>query len=548
MDRYTLSLYPIHRVMKSGGITLIESIYMDVKYRIQEGKRELFLNEIEKNNIEKLSSIEKGNICYQYTLPSHYENEVWLTEIWQDEQSQKAHLLTEHFQKLKQIKNLYVIDTEINQKSVYAVQKRNGVINGTVVVPGSKSMTNRALLLAALTEQKVNLQGVLFSDDSRHFLQCLQSLGYQVMMDENEKRVEIQGEGRRIPNQSGTINVGSAGTAARFLTALLALSDGTYTIQCSEQMKRRPMKPLFDALTEMGARFSYLENQGFLPVQVIGNGGKCKDVTMSIEKSTQFLSALLMVLPITDHDCKIHISSEKKDGAYIQITRKMMEDFGSKCNFNGDTYEIIGGQKYECQNYEIEPDVSAACYFYAIAALTGGSIIVKNVHLDSMQGDIEFVRLLKKLGCVVVDTTKGIRVTGSTNGLYQGIDVDMNNFSDQALTLAALAAFAKSNTIIRNVAHIRGQECDRIQAIVNNLNRIGANCSTNGTDIFISPQNLINTRTHGFSPILIETYDDHRVAMAFSLLGVKSDGIFIENPLCCKKTFENYFDVFESLQ
>lgn len=522
---------------------MVESLYMAVKYKINQGQRDLFLEALKKNNIEQLSAEEKGNICYQYCVPESTRDEVLLREVWKDENAQKQHVETEHFKKLGEIKEDYVRSTQIKKKSVYAVHNIKGPINGNVVVPGSKSMTNRALLLAALSTKRSHLSGVLFSDDSRHFLGCLTSLGYDLTINESDKTVNIKGEGTKIPNKTGTIDVGSAGTAARFLTALLALSDGTYTIQCSEQMKARPMKPLFDALTEMGAQFRYLEKDGYLPCEVTGNKGRCSDVKMSIEKSTQFLSALLMVTPVTRNGCRIHITSDKKDGAYIRITRKMMESFGAKVEFDGQDYYIPGNQEITVGDYYIEPDVSAACYFYAIAALTGGKILVKNVYADSMQGDMKFVELLKELGCVITETSDGICVQGPEKGIYQGIDVDMNDFSDQALTLAALAAFAKSRTIIRNVAHIKGQECDRIQAIIDNLTEIGVKCTSDGNDIIIDP--LENPKE--FSPVLIKTFEDHRVAMAFTLTGLRTKGIFIENPLCCRKTFENYYDVLEKL-
>lgn len=422
---------------------------------------------------------------------------------------------------------------------IYQCRKQNKPISGVVKVPGSKSMTNRALLLATLSKKDSKLSGVLFSDDSRHFLKCLEQLGFELQIDELNKTVTMQGSGGNIPNKTGTINVGSAGTAARFLTALLALSDGEYVIDCSEQMKKRPMKPLFDALSEMGASFTFLEEEGFLPAKVIGNGGTCKDVTMDISKSTQFLSALLMVAPLTKNGLRIKVTSEKKDGAYIRITRKMMEQFGAQVDFNGEVYEVSGGQEVVVGDYYIEPDVSAACYFYAIAALFGGTITVKNVLYSSMQGDMKFLDVLKKLGCKVEEKEEGICVTGPKDGIYKGIDIDMNDFSDQALTMAALGAYATTPTIIRNVGHIRLQECNRMSAIVNELNRVGVNCVEEGNDLIITP-GIVN-------PATIETYEDHRVAMAFSLLGLKSEGIIIDNPDCCKKTFEEYFEVLDEL-
>lgn len=421
----------------------------------------------------------------------------------------------------------------------YIVRKQTRPINGVVTVPGSKSMTNRALLLAALSKEDSHLSGVLFSDDSRHFLSCLEQLGFRLNIDEHKKTVDIQGTSGVIPHKTGTINVGSAGTAARFLTAFLALSDGEYTINCSDQMKKRPMKPLFEALTSMGATFTFLEKEGFLPVKVCGNGGTCKDVSMDISESTQFLSALLMVAPLTKNGVKITITSPKKDGAYIRITRKMMEQFGVSIQFDGEIYEVSGDQQVVVGDYYIEPDVSAACYFYAIAALTGGTITVNNVFDDSMQGDMKFLQVLEQMGCIRMDTKQGIQITGPKEGIYSGVDVNMNDFSDQTMTMAALAAYATTPTYIHNVGHIRLQECDRMQAIINELTRVGITCRAIDDTIEIVPGDV--------KPAIIQTYEDHRVAMAFTLLGFRTDGIQIADPECCKKTFEDYYEVLEKL-
>lgn len=419
-------------------------------------------------------------------------------------------------------------------------------INGTVTVPGSKSMTNRALLLAALSNETSLLRGVLFSDDSRYFLESLLSLGFDLKINEMEKIVELQGCGGRIPKKTATINVGSAGTAARFLTAMLALSDGHYTILCSEQMKARPMAELFEILTGLGAKITYLETEGHLPVEIVGRG-KEKDsaldntihISLDISRSTQYLSALLMMAPVLPQNMEIHIKSKKKGGSYIEITRKMLEGFGVHTDFDGETYTVNGNQEIHIGDYYIEPDVSAACYFYGVAAITGGKIIVKNVFPTSMQGDMKFIYLLEQLGCLIEETPDGIALTGPKDGNYAGIDVDMNDFSDQALTLAALAAFATTETRIRNVGHIRGQECNRMAAIVNELNKCGIAAREEGDDIIIPAGT-----PHG---AVIETYEDHRVAMAFTLLSLKIEGIVIDNPMCCRKTFEDFYAVLEQL-
>jgi 3-phosphoshikimate 1-carboxyvinyltransferase len=427
--------------------------------------------------------------------------------------------------------------------SQYHVKTINEPLNAVVEVPGSKSITNRALLMAALAGGQCTLNGVLFSDDSRHFLSSLLELGFVIEVNEVEKYVVIHGHNGTIPKKEATINVGSAGTAARFLTAMLALSDGCYTINASEQMKNRPMKPLFDALTYMGAEFTFLEKEGHLPVKVKGAafGGKhpAAEVDIDISKSTQFLSALMMVAPMLENGLKIHITSKKTDGSYIRITAKMMQQFGCKVSHSGSLYEIEAKESYALGIYQVEPDVSAACYFYAMAALTGGSIVVKNVHAASMQGDIKFLDVLRQMGCSIEETSEGIRVTGSKNGEYPGVDIDMNDFSDQTMTLSALAPFAKSATTIRNIGHIRLQESDRIHAIVTELTKLGIEVEEGEDYICIQPGKI-----HGG---VVSTYDDHRMAMSFALIGLRTEGIVIDDCECCKKTFENYFEVLDDL-
>lgn len=427
--------------------------------------------------------------------------------------------------------------------SQYQVKVMEHPVHCTVEVPGSKSMTNRALLMAALADEDCTLNGVLFSDDSRHFLSSLISLGYIVEANEVDHQVLIHGHHGTIPNKKGTINVGSAGTAARFLTAMLALSDGEYTINASEQMKKRPMLPLFEALTSMGAEFIFLEEDGHLPVVVKGAACSGKmpatEVSIDISKSTQFLSALLMVSPMLKSGLKIHITSEKNDGAYIRITTKMMQQFGVSVKHDGALYMVEADSSYGIDTYQIEPDVSAACYFYGAAALTGGHVIVKNVHSTSMQGDMKFIDLLKQLGCVVTEEREGICVVGPTEGEFYGVDVDMNDFSDQTMTLAAMAPFAKTPTYIRGIAHIRLQESDRIHAIVTELTRLGIKVDEEEGAIRIYPGAI--------KPAVVQTYDDHRMAMAFALVGLRAEGVVIDNCECCGKTFENYFSVLNSI-
>lgn len=429
-------------------------------------------------------------------------------------------------------------------ENTYHVKTLHKKIDWQVIVPGSKSMTNRALLMAALANGKTLLKGVLFSDDSRNFLGSLKSLGFEVAIDEQAKEVAVTGLNGALPVKNGEIYVGSAGTAARFLTAMLALAEGTFTINASDQMKKRPMKPLFDVLTEMGANITYLENEGFLPIKIQGIGpvsetDKMFHVKLDISKSTQFLSALMLISPMLKQGLCIEITSERKDGSYIRITRQMMEQFGAAADFDGTNYTIPSGVSYKAGTYQIEPDVSAACYFYAAAALTGGRAVVKNVTWNCMQGDLKFIRLLEQLGCTIRETDCGIEVTGAENGKLRGITVDMKDFSDQTMTLAALAPFAESEMRIENIGHIRLQECDRLHATATELTRLGISCEEEENAITIHP---------GMPKAgIVQTYDDHRMAMSFALIGLKAEGIEIADPMCCKKTFEEYFDILDKL-
>lgn len=422
----------------------------------------------------------------------------------------------------------------------YHVKKIDQPIRWNIEVPGSKSMTNRALLMAALTDGRVDLEGVLFSDDSRYFLSSLQSLGFEVEIKETEKKVSLVGLNGAIPKKDAEIYVGSAGTAARFLTAMLGLSEGTYTIQASEQMKKRPMKPLFELLERMGAEITYLEKEGHLPVRIRGChcAGK-KELELDISSSTQFLSAMLLVSPMMKQGLVIHITSEKTDGSYVRITRKMLEEAGVSVAFDGRNYETKAGASYQKKHYIIEPDVSAACYFYAAAAITGGSALVKNVHSDNSQGDMKFLEVLREMGCAIEEHAEGIKVIGPKPGELKGITVNMNDFSDQALTLAAIAPYAASKVRITGIGHIRKQESDRLSVMATELGRMGICCEEEASAITIFPGQPKGA--------LIETYDDHRVAMAFSLSGLRTDGVVINHPECCRKTFEEYFTVLDRL-
>ena len=429
----------------------------------------------------------------------------------------------------------------------YRVKKINEIkqTSITVNVPGSKSITNRALLLAALAKGESALSGVLFSDDSRHFLDCVQKLGIETKVEEDNCNVTVNGHGGQVPAKDAAIYVGSAGTAARFLAAFLGLSEGTHYMDASAQMRKRPMGPLLKTLTGIGASFLFEGQDGHFPFAVTGAGllidasdneKKRIDVSVNINDSSQFLSALLISLGAYPGESVIRV--EGTHGmAYIDMTVRMMEQFGIKVQSENGVYKIAKQGGYQAKKYDIEPDVSAACYFYAMAALLGISITVSGVHEESLQGDVEFVHILEKMGCICEDTPEGICVSKPVNGILKGVDVNMHSCSDQAITLAAIAPFADTPTTIRGIAHIRLQESNRIAAICTELTRMGIRCEEGEDSITIWPGTP--------KPALIQTYDDHRMAMGFSLVGLRAEGIVINDPMCCKKTFEHYFDVLD---
>jgi len=442
--------------------------------------------------------------------------------------------------------------------TTYEVPMMKRKMKDIIKVPGSKSLSNRVLLLAAKSEGTSVVSGVQFSDDTRHFLQSLRDLGYELEIDEKNYQVTVRGCGRDIPKKKATIDVGSAGTGARFLTSFLAFSDGEYEIQCSEQMKKRPMKELFGTLEIMGIPIQYLEAPGHLPIKLQGLFTTNRDadsgmndalvqtytIDLDISRSTQYLTAWLLTFAGSGVVGRIHITSEKKTGTYIRMTMDLLKDFGVPVTFDGDTYVVDGREPIKAQNYQIEVDMSGACYFYASAAILGGEVEVEGVHRNLHQGDLQFLHVLELMGCTVEEGEKGLRLKGPTGTLH-GVHINMNQFSDQALTLAAIAPFADSVTEITGIAHIRGQECDRIHAIIDNLSTLGIRVEELEDGVRIYPLNM--SKVEVTRKVMIHTFEDHRVAMSFTLTGLRIPGIVIENPECCRKTFENYFEIWDEI-
>lgn len=433
---------------------------------------------------------------------------------------------------------------EYRVRCIFDKIDRNKTIR--VKVPGSKSITNRALLIAALAEGETILKGALFSNDAKNMLACLSILGIKMEIDEENETITVQGCGGRLPVREASVNVGSAGTAARFLTALLAFSAGVYHLDASEQMKKRPMKPLLDALIKLGALISYDEAEGHFPFTIDSRAIKGGEISLDTGISSQFLSAVVMTGFLLPDGLKVNIAGGRESLPYVDMTARVMESFSMKprvVSENGAvSYILKERDTYKGREYEIEPDVSAACYFYAAAEILGCRAQVKNVHLDSIQGDIEFVKLLTKMGARLEDEVDGILLYGANEGSYDGIEANLNSFSDQSLTLAAVSAFAKSPTKITGIAHIRLQESDRLLAIKNELEKLGVGAVMGDGEISIFPEAMDENEVY------IETYDDHRVAMAFALVGLRRGGVVIKNPDCTAKTFKDYFKVLDEIR
>jgi 3-phosphoshikimate 1-carboxyvinyltransferase len=423
-------------------------------------------------------------------------------------------------------------------KNMIEIQPIRKPLDVTIEVPGSKSYTNRALLVAALARGASTVTGALFSDDTRYMCNALQKLGIEINADEKQARFDVHGNGGDIPVSSAELYIGNSGTTSRSLTAYVSLGRGRFVIDGDEPMRHgRPISDLLDALRQIGISARSQFDNGHLPVIVEANGLEGGKTRLDASKSSQFLTALLLIAPYARNGLKIEVIGDLKT-PYIDITLAVMEAFGAEVVNEGYRYfRIEGGQRYQPRVYNVEPDASNASYFFAAAALTGGRVTVQHLHLDSMQGDVQFVRILEQMGCQVTVSDMGITVTGPRQ--LKGVDVDMRGISDTALTLAAIAPFADSKVTIRNIEHTRWQETDRIHAMVTELRRLGVPVIEHQDGLEISPSSI--------TPAAIDTYEDHRMAMAFSLVGLKAKGIRINNPDCVSKTFPNYFQVFEEL-
>jgi 3-phosphoshikimate 1-carboxyvinyltransferase len=412
-------------------------------------------------------------------------------------------------------------------------------LDATVEVPGSKSYTNRALLVAALAEGESLLTGALFSDDTDHMVQSLRKLGVAVEADPAVASFSVRGNGGKIPVANAELYIGNSGTTSRSIISYAALGDGHFVVDGDEPMRTsRPISDLLQALVRLGVDARSRFDNGCLPVDIRARGFKGGQTQLDASKSSQFLTSLMLTGPRTQEGLDIEMVGEFKT-QYIDITMAVMRAFGAEVEHeNYRRFNIVGGQCYRGRKYAIEPDASNASYFFAAAALTGGRVRVDDITADSAQGDIRFVDVLEEMGCTVDRRDNGIEVVGPEK--LKGIDIDMKEISDTSLTLAAIAPFADGPVRIRNVEHSRWQETDRVSAMATELHRLGVQVEEHRDGVTISPSQP--------QPAAVDTYDDHRVAMSFALVGLKVPGIRINDPGCVSKTFPTYFEVWQGLR
>ena len=413
-------------------------------------------------------------------------------------------------------------------------------VDGEINVPGSKSLSNRALLLAALATGKTTLTNLLDSDDINHMLTALKQLGVTYQLNEDKTKCEVHGLGGKFSLiKPLSLFLGNAGTAMRPLCAALAFSDVDVELTGEARMEERPIGDLVDELVNAGADIVYLKNKGFPPLRIKGKQLKTSSFNIDGSVSSQFLTALLMAAPLLEHEVKIHIIGELVSKPYIDITLKTMQTFGvSVSNNNYESFVIGANQCYQSPStFLVEGDASSASYFLAAAAIKGGTVKVTGVGKSSIQGDIAFADVLEKMGAKVTWGDDFIAVTGAP---LKAVNMDMNHIPDAAMTIATTALFAKGTTRISNVYNWRVKETDRLNAMATELKKVGAIVEEGRDYITITPPEQLKHAA-------IDTYNDHRVAMCFSLLALGNAGITINDPGCTAKTFPTYFEEFRKI-
>ncbi|MDG2469129.1 MAG: 3-phosphoshikimate 1-carboxyvinyltransferase [Pirellulaceae bacterium] len=404
-------------------------------------------------------------------------------------------------------------------------------VQASICLPGSKSLTNRALICAAMANGRSVLNGCLDSEDTRVMVDCLEKLGVNIDADWEQKSLVIAGTSGMIPEREADLFVANSGTTIRFLTALLAAGKGSYRLDGIPRMRERPIGDLLDSLADLGVNAISENDDRCPPVRVTTEGIENPVAQVKGSISSQYLSGLLMMSPLADKRIRLELDGDLVSRPYIDMTLKVMSSFGVQVKSNlSANYLEIKPDLYQACDYNIEPDASAASYFWAAAAITGGKVKVTGLTRKSLQGDVGFCECLVKMGCAMIEEPGSITMLGQS---LTGIDINMNAMSDTVQTLAAVALFADGPTTIRGVAHNRHKETDRIGDLATELRKVGAKVEELDDGLRIIPGPLNGAE--------LETYQDHRMAMSLALIGLKQPGIAIKNPECTAKTYPDYF-------
>lgn len=423
-----------------------------------------------------------------------------------------------------------------------AVEPIQGPLDAVVRVPGSKSITNRALVCAALAQGTSTLSNVLHADDTEAMVDCLRALGFDVDADWSASRVDVAGAGGTVPAASARLDCRLSGTTSRFVLPVAALGQGSFVVDGDEPLRRRPMGPTLDALRQLTVEVEEQGQPGRLPVRLSGGPAySSRPLELRGDASSQFLSGLLLAAPAVRGDDLVVRPAQGSplvSQPYLAMTVAVMEAFGASVLPLDEGGWVVRATGYRARDLLVEPDASAASYFFAAAALLGGSVTVEGFGTESLQGDVAFVDVLEQMGAEVDRAPERITVTGT--GVLHGGVFDFTHISDTAQTLAAIAPFADAPVTVTGIGFIRGKETDRIAAVVTELQRAGIQAKEQVDGFVVHPGQP--------RPAVIETYDDHRMAMAFALLGLKLPGIQIADPGCVAKTFPDYWTALEALR
>jgi 3-phosphoshikimate 1-carboxyvinyltransferase len=419
----------------------------------------------------------------------------------------------------------------------YRVQPAAGPLSASIRPPGSKSITNRALPCAALAGGASTLEGALDSEDTQVMVECLRKLGVEVDWTRRKDALRVVGAGGPPFADKAELFVGNSGTTIRFLAALCAAGRGSFFLDGVERMRKRPIGDLLSALNQLGGEAYSQHGDGCPPVAIRGQGLRGGAARVRGDTSSQFLSGLLIAAPYAESDVELIIDGPLVSRPYVDMTIRVMDAFGVTVEANdARSFRIEAGQRYEARRYAIEPDASAASYFWGAAAVAGGRVTVLGLDRQSLQGDVAFCDALARMGCQVEEDSQGTTIVG---GPLVGVDIDMNAISDTVQTLAVVALFAEGPTTIRNVAHIRHKETDRIGDLARELRKLGAAVDEFDDGLRITPG--------PFTGATIETYRDHRMAMSFALAGLRIAGVTILDPACTQKTYPQFFADFEAV-